>query len=89
MAGLRPRGQVRRRSQGETDDRCLVGTVGVCREYRVQWVVAALGIEARGGCEGAIADRQFGRDLQSAPADVDQEFAPALGALAHADLKAD
>lgn len=39
--------------------------------------------------EGAVADREFWRELQSAPAHVDQKLAPALGALAHANLKAD
>ena len=39
--------------------------------------------------KGTIADRKFRRDLQSAPANVDQKFAPALGAFADADLKAD
>lgn len=33
----------------------------------------------------AIAYHQFKCDLQSAPANVDQKLAPALGALAHAD----
>ena len=37
--------------------------------------------------EGAVADSQFRRDRQTAGLEVDQQFAPALCAFPHADLK--
>ena len=39
--------------------------------------------------ERPVADRDLGRDGQAAPLHLDQQFAPALGAFAHADLEAD
>jgi hypothetical protein len=39
--------------------------------------------------EGRLADREVGRDLEPTLLDVDEEFTPALCALAHPGLEAD
>src|SRR5215468_11977600 len=36
--------------------------------------------------ERAVANREVGCDLKTTPPDVDEEFAPALGALPHPDM---
>jgi len=41
------------------------------------------------GSERAVADGQVRRDLEPAPLDVEEEFTPALRALAHPGLEAD
>ena len=39
--------------------------------------------------ESAVADREFGRDRQTAAFEIGQELGPGLGALAKARLKTD
>jgi len=39
--------------------------------------------------ERPVADRQFRGDAQAARLEIDQQFAPALRAFPHADLKAE
>ena len=93
-------GRRSRRSRGDLAD---VGLHGILNGFRhlveqVGGLVQPAPLVAGGGqnlverlpeTEGAVADRDLGRDGEPAPLHVDQQLPPALGAFPHADLKPD
>ena len=92
-----------RRSRRRRGDLADVGLHGALNGFRhlveqVGGLVQPAPLVAGGGqdlveglpeAEGAVADRDLGRDGEAAPLHVDQQLPPALGAFPHADLKPD